>query len=179
MECQNCHQNEATVHYSQVINGKKNEIHLCGECAKKEGYMDFSNQTSTMHQFLTSMFPFDSSLNQKQNVQPRTTTKCDYCGMTYQDFHRKGKFGCSHCYDAFSHYLTPLFKRVHSGNTKHVGKIPKRIGGNLHKQRELETLQNKLQEAIEAEAFEKAANLRDEIHQLKQELEEERKGGEA
>lgn len=55
----------------------------------------------------------------------------------------------------------------------------KRIGGNLHKQREVESLQTKLQEAIQAEAFEEAATIRDQIHQLKQELEEERKGGEA
>lgn len=40
-------------------------------------------------------------------------------------------------------------------------------------------MQTKLQEAIQAEAFEEAATIRDQIHQLKQELEEERKGGEA
>lgn len=179
MECQRCHKNDASVHYTQVINGKKDEVHLCEECAEKEGYMDFSNQHLSMHQFLTSMVPLDSAFIKSQSIKPETTTQCDYCGMTYGEFRRKGKFGCSHCYESFSSYLTPLLKRVHSGNTEHVGKIPKRIGGNLHKQREVESLQTKLQEAIQAEAFEEAATIRDQIHQLKQELEEERKGGEA
>ena len=132
MECQRCHKNDASVHYTQVINGKKDEVHLCEECAEKEGYMDFSNQHLSMHQFLTSMVPLDSAFNKSQSIKPETTTQCDYCGMTYGEFRRKGKFGCSHCYESFSSYLTPLLKRVHSGNTEHVGKIPKRIGGNTN-----------------------------------------------
>ncbi|RPF49956.1 UvrB/UvrC motif-containing protein [Aquisalibacillus elongatus] len=178
MNCQRCQEREATVHYTQVINGQKTEIHLCEQCAEQEGYMNFSNDNLSIHQLLTSMFPFDQNVNQKQSVQTTHRLTCDRCGTTYQEFRNRGKFGCSHCYLAFESYLNPIFRRVHSGNTKHVGKIPKRIGGNLHKQRELEQLQNNLQQLIHDEAFEEAAQVRDEIRQLKEDLNE-NKGGDA
>ncbi|TFB14757.1 hypothetical protein E3U55_13220 [Filobacillus milosensis] len=170
MECQRCHQNEATVHYTQVVNGQKTEIHLCEKCAEHEGYMDFNDDSLSIHQLLTSMFPFDQNVSQQQSFQAQQTLKCDRCGTTYQQFRKMGKFGCSQCYASFESYLTPIFKRVHSGNTKHVGKIPKRVGGKLHKQRELEQLQEKLQQLIHDEAFEEAAQVRDEIRTLKEEL---------
>ena len=35
MKCQNCGKNEANFQYRQIINGKKKELILCSECAKK------------------------------------------------------------------------------------------------------------------------------------------------
>ncbi|MGM8216216.1 UvrB/UvrC motif-containing protein [Bacillaceae bacterium W0354] len=176
MRCQKCQENEATVHYTQVINGQKSEVHLCDQCADQEGYMNFTNNGLSIHQFLTSMFPFDQAVSHKQTVQPNSSLKCEHCGLTYQDFRNKGKFGCSHCYEAFESYLDPILKRVHSGNVLHVGKIPKRAGGNLHKQRELEQLKDELQQLIQQEAFEEAAQVRDKIKQLREDIEQE-KGG--
>lgn len=177
MKCQRCQQNEATVHYTQVVNGEKTEIHLCEQCAEQEGYMNFSKDNMSIHQLLTSMFPFDQTFNQQQSVNTKQHhLTCDKCGTTYQQFRKRGKFGCSHCYHAFEAYLNPIFRRVHSGNTKHVGKIPKRVGGNLHKQRELEQLQDRLQQLIHDEAFEDAAQVRDEIRKLKEELQRDQDG---
>src|SRR5690625_4585298 len=176
MKCQRCEQNEATMHYTQVVNGEKTEVHLCNQCADKEGYMNFHNNGLSIHQFLTSMFPFDQPMSQKQSIQSHTTLQCDHCGLTYDEFRNKGKFGCNHCYEAFEPYLNPIFKRVHSGNERHVGKIPKRAGGNLHKQREMDKLKHELVQLIEKEAFEDAAQVRDRIKALREEIESE-KGG--
>lgn len=35
MLCEICGENEATFHYSEVVNGNKTEHHLCSECAAK------------------------------------------------------------------------------------------------------------------------------------------------
>ena len=40
MRCQHCNQNEATTFIKRNINGHKEELHLCSECAKKLGVMD-------------------------------------------------------------------------------------------------------------------------------------------
>ncbi|MET3684062.1 protein arginine kinase activator [Alkalibacillus flavidus] len=172
MLCQNCQQHEASVHYTQVVNGQKKEMHLCEQCAQGEGYMDFANENLSLHHFLTNMFPFDQTMNQSQQQQMSAskTIQCDGCGLTYHEFRHQGKFGCSQCYEAFADYLDPIFKRVHSGNTEHVGKIPKRLGGDLHKRREIDQLQDDLQRKIHEENFEEAANIRDQIRALKEEL---------
>ncbi|GEL78097.1 UvrB/UvrC motif-containing protein [Tenuibacillus multivorans] len=178
MKCQRCHENEATIHYTQVINSEKTEVHLCEQCAEQEGYMNFNEDHFSIHQMLTNMFPFDQTMNHQQKVQTQESLRCDRCGTTYQEFRQRGKFGCSKCYQAFESYLDPIFKRVHGGNTNHVGKIPKRIGGNLHKQRELDQLQGKLNQLVRDEAFEEAAQVRDQIRKLKEEINQD-KGGEA
>ena len=33
MLCEKCEKNQATFHYTEVVNGVKNEHHLCSECA--------------------------------------------------------------------------------------------------------------------------------------------------
>ena len=37
MLCQNCHENEATIHVQQIVNGKIQVFHLCEKCAAKKG----------------------------------------------------------------------------------------------------------------------------------------------
>ena len=34
MLCQVCNKNEATVHYTKIINGEIEELHICEECAR-------------------------------------------------------------------------------------------------------------------------------------------------
>ena len=37
MLCDNCRENEATVRYTEIINGNKREMMLCEECSRKLG----------------------------------------------------------------------------------------------------------------------------------------------
>jgi len=62
--------------------------------------------------------------------------------------------------------LIPLLKKIH-GSSQHVGKIPQAKDMKTSINRQLEQLQRQLNEAIEKEEFEKAAELRDEIKELK------------
>lgn len=77
--------------------------------------------------------------------------------------------GCADCYNAFLKELTPSISRIH-GKTAHVGKVPKSAGGNVKLKNQLMEAKRKLQEAIEAEEFEKAVTLRDEIRELNERL---------
>jgi protein arginine kinase activator len=61
-------------------------------------------------------------LHKKEGTGARSgrTIVCPECGMTYQEFRIKGRFGCVKCYDAFESGLSPLLEKVH-GATEHVG----------------------------------------------------------
>lgn len=89
--------------------------------------------------------------------------------MTYSQFSKVGRFGCSSCYKYFNDRLDPLFKRVH-GNTTHMGKVPVRVGSHIQAKRKIEGLRQELQQKIAEEEFEKAAKLRDEIRELEKDI---------
>jgi protein arginine kinase activator len=89
--------------------------------------------------------------------------------MSYKEFSQHGLFGCSECYEAFGSRLDPLVKRIH-GSNEHNGKVPKRMGGDLRLQRNIKELRKQMEAAVDKENFEKAAELRDKIHDLETRL---------
>ena len=46
MLCENCNENEATFHYTEVVNGIMTQHHLCSECAAKMGLTGFAESPS-------------------------------------------------------------------------------------------------------------------------------------
>ncbi|WP_077324072.1 UvrB/UvrC motif-containing protein [Virgibacillus siamensis] len=169
MECQECHNRSATLHFTQVINGSKTEVHVCEKCAQEKGYMTYPDDGYSLHDLLTGLFNFDASSMespQKTSYQQTKELQCPQCKMTFSEFKRVGKFGCAECYHTFSNRLDPILRRVHSGNTQHSGKIPNRKGGALQTKKQIESLKNELQGLIKEEAFEEAAKVRDQIKEL-------------
>ena len=86
-----------------------------------------------------------------------------------------GQIGCSVCYEAFHHELTPLLRRIH-GSSVHRGKIPRRSGSAIMLRQEAEQLRARLKEAVTREEYEKAAEYRDRIRSLERRMEEESYG---
>lgn len=169
MECQECQQRAATLHFTQVINGQKSEVNVCGVCAREKGYMTYPEESYSLHNLLAGLLNFDTT--QMGNMGDATVNKtvdsqCPNCELTFAEFQRVGKFGCAECYQTFSKRLQPIIRRVQSGNTNHQGKIPKREGGNLHTKRKIESYKLQLQQLIENESFEEAAIVRDQIKEL-------------
>jgi len=182
--CSECGKRPATVHYTQIINGEKAEIQVCDICAQKEGYSYIKNSDEpfSLHELLTGIFNVSSQANKAKTgsfstdrlFEQFTDLKCEQCQLSFSEFQRIGKFGCANCYEAFKPRLNSVIRRVHSGNTKHHGKIPKRQGGTLHLEKEITELREYLQELVEEEKFEQAALIRDRIKEL-----EEQKGGQS
>jgi len=100
------------------------------------------------------------------------TLRCEKCGSSFGDIVRSGRIGCADCYETFYDKLLPLLERVH-GKTNHVGKIPNSFEEIAKEeesgQTELETLRAELDEAVKAQNYEKAAELRDKIKELESE----------
>lgn len=183
MECQECHERPASLHFTQVVNGHKTEVYVCEKCAYEKGYMSQGQESLSLHNLLSGLFNFDSfqmadSKSYSSSQHDINSLKCDHCGLTYDQFKRVGKFGCSNCYKTFDERLNPIFRRVHSGNTVHDGKVPKRRGGLLHVQREVNQKRTELQQLIQQEEFEEAAKVRDQIRTLEKKLDSEQRDGE-
>lgn len=170
MLCENCGQRPATVHQTMVVNGAKQESHLCDVCARESGQAasGFAFPNLSIQELL-SAFLGQGHLGAEVAPKLRPEPSCKNCGLTYSEFANSGLLGCSQCYDQFTEQLSPLIKRI-QGSTQHSGKAPKRTGGVLRKRRELTQLKQQLAEAVSQENFEEAANLRDRIKAMEAEL---------
>ncbi len=179
MICQECQKRPATLHYTKIINGEKIEMHLCEYCAKENNVMNFDQSSGfSINNLLAGLFnlnPNIEHINKEHPFSANQIIQCDNCGMTLDRFLKIGRFGCANCYEAFSEQLTPVFRRLHGGNWKHNGKIPKRAGGTINIRKKIEILKETLQTLVEREEFEKAAEVRDEIRFYEKQLQE---GGE-
>jgi protein arginine kinase activator len=91
---------------------------------------------------------------------------CPNCGLAYAEFKAKGRLGCPRCYAAFGPVLIPLLEKVH-GAAGHRGKTPERVKGAQATRREIEEIEEQLAAAVAGEEYEKAAQLRDRIRQMK------------
>jgi len=169
MLCDICGKKEATVHLTEIINGKVTELHLCEECAREKGAQ--MEQHFGIADLLAGLADLSSGLEIKEDVG----LKCENCGMTYEDFKRVGKFGCSECYLAFKKNVPSLLKRIH-GSARYVGEGPQTEEYELVRD-ELQELRKQLQQAIEREEYERAAEIRDKIKELEKNKNRESKDG--
>ena len=160
MLCQACQKKQATTHIKSVVNGEVTQYNLCSDCAKKMGYGNiFSDFGTDFSSLLGSIFG-----GNQQQVLP-DGKRCPTCGSSFADIARSGRVGCSQCYDVFYDRLLPTIRRIH-GNTEHIGKSAIAADEKTKTHSELESLKEQLTAAIEAQEFEKAAQLRDKIKEL-------------
>lgn len=160
MKCENCN-NPATVHLTEIKSGKKIEKHLCESCAQQLEGIGSAKGHMPINELLTNFVMAHSGVAKEQTLQ------CDQCGITWAEFRQSGLLGCANDYKVFERELAPLIQRAHEGATHHVGKVPTRRGStNLAPARrkpDAEKLKKDLQRAIEAEDYERAAKIRDQI----------------
>lgn len=165
MLCDVCGKNPATVHLTEIIDSQMAELHLCEECARQKN--EQMEQHFGLSDLLGGLAEFEKPA--KEKATELVVVKCPNCGQTYADFKKIGRLGCSVCYTAFRKYLSPLLKRIH-GCEQHLGKSPltSQAVRPGRKKIDLQELRAGLAKAVEAEAFEEAAKLRDQIRELEQ-----------
>lgn len=162
MLCQHCQERPANVHFTQVINNRKAELYLCEKCANEKGQFGFGPSLN-ISDFLSGFIGYG---NGSQYVEAEhREERCNICGMSYEDFRKTGKLGCSNCYRIYGEKLNPVLKRLH-GNTGHTGKAPAKISKSMNISKEIETLKDSLAKAVQNEEYEKAAEIRDRIKVL-------------
>ncbi|MEI8197266.1 MAG: UvrB/UvrC motif-containing protein [Phycisphaerae bacterium] len=106
-------------------------------------------------------------------ARPEADTKaldpeaCPICGITWAQFKQSARLGCPHDYTLFAAKLGPLIKRSQENFGQHAGKVPLAIrqsdpGRIVAAAR----LKRELDQAIDAENYEQAARLRDQLKGL-------------
>ena len=153
MKCHSC-SNEAAVHLTSIVNGQKTEKHLCPQCAE--------NQHAIQHQELNLPAILHNLIGQHvgQLTDELARLTCPSCGMGYMEFRAEGRLGCPQDYYVFRAGLEPLLQRIHRSE-RHVGKTPRHLGQHAKLDAELLDLRQQLNRAVEEEAYEEAARLRD------------------
>jgi protein arginine kinase activator len=157
VKCQSCDL-PATVHLTEIVGGKKKELHLCQACAEKQETL--KQQEKNIAVILQSMI--GQHVGAPTDELSRLT--CPACGIKYMEFKAEGRLGCPHDYAVFRDALLPLLERIHRA-VRHRGKIPPHAIRHAAAEGELRDLRQRLRRAVEAEAYEEAARLRDTIKQ--------------
>jgi len=165
-KCSRCAQ-IATLHITEINKGETEELHLCEACAKNYLEQTPPQELDDEELALQELAHIPELDEEEDDLLSEIV--CPSCGITYQEFRSKGRLGCPQDYIVFETQLMGLLENIH-GETEHRGKLPKRAPGASQKQYEVIRLRNDLNEAVEEENYEKAAELRDAITALEQDL---------
>lgn len=199
MLCERCKIREATIMYTEVVNGVKTEHYFCTQCAQELNFGQLSS-------LFDGEFPFSKILsallgeNGEKADGNYAQIVCPTCGTSYQDFVKNSRFGCADCYELFDLLMRDSIKQL-QGSDAHKGKRPKyglKIlpenitkglpgavtdsgGGNSAsgadpekaskntKEMKFRDLKLRLSEAIRDEKYDEAAKYRDMINAMKKE----------
>lgn len=161
-KCRRCSK-PATLHVTEIQEGDARIIHLCDTCARK--YLDEEAENpagSTASEFAAEL---EALVTEDEDSGQR----CSNCDISFSEFREQGRLGCPTCYEEFRTELTPLLENIHE-EVLHMGKRPLRSPTHTVDQSRLIQLRHRQKEAIESEAYELAAQLRDEIANIESSL---------
>lgn len=169
----------ATVHLTQIVDGKIHKVHLCEKCAAKSKVAELPILK------FTEMLAKTLAAGGKKAAQEIASTEsagrapakvCPLCGMTDVVFEKKRLIGCPHCYEVFSEEIDALLPEIQPGHDYRgdATKSAVPVGGKTSGEGvpsgseagvpvSLDALRSRLQSAVAAEDYALAARLRDEI----------------
>lgn len=152
MKCEHCGKNEVTFVYQSNVNGQVTEKHLCGECAEKLGY------------------------TQKLAAHSRSMMQNFFGGGLFDDFFTPFPSLLGHMNRMLESPFDDFFADMPAlGAPAEAKQEPQKSQDTLLEQEEqneisktrrLNALRLEMQKAVAAENFERAAELRDEIHSM-------------
>ena len=161
MKCENCGKNEVTFVYQSNINGKVTEKHLCSECAEKLGYTQklAAHSRSMMQNFFgNSMFGggfFDDFFSPMPSLMGRMLED------PFDDFFA----------DMPALSAAPV-QQEQANQKQQDDLVGKEDQSRFAYLRQMNALRMEMKKAVHQENFERAAELRDEIHKLEAEHQE-------
>jgi protein arginine kinase activator len=157
--CERCKKAQATFHLTDIKpSGEKVERHLCEKCAGETGHLQKPN--ISINEILAGFIANKSLAAEVGDLE------CTDCGLTFIEFKNNGLLGCPQDYDVFREQLSTLLDRAHDGASHHIGKVPKSTGTPRVVEQDIIRIKRQLEEAVTAEDYERAAELRDRIDGL-------------
>ena len=144
MKCENCGKNEVTFIYQSNVNGQVTEKHLCSECAEKLG---LTRQVAARSQRMMRNFFGDSFFG--------------------------GGFLADFFADMPALSAAPAQQEAQK-QEKQDDLVGKEEQSRFSYLRQMNALRMEMKKAVHEENFERAAQLRDQIHQLEQQHKEQK-----
>jgi protein arginine kinase activator len=144
----------------RIINNVKSDIYLCPECLS-----EVEKPLSVQQFFQGLLNAYSEALQGVEQKQEIHSIHCPVCGLSFEDFKNSGKVGCAECYNTFRREMDVILRNIQDSN-RHEGKYPQKGGAELFNRRRVNQLKLELSKAVEAEEYEEAARLRDEIRSL-------------
>ena len=164
MKCENCGKNEVTFIYQSNINGKVTEKHLCSECAEKLGYTQkiAAHNRSMMQNFFGGSLLgngfFDDFFSPMPSLMGRS-------GWLLED-----------PFDDFFAEMPALsaapVQQQEEQQKQQNDLVGKEEQSRFAYMRQVNALKLEMKKAVHQENVERAAQLRDQIHQLEAEHKE-------
>jgi protein arginine kinase activator len=170
MKCQKCDK-PATFHITELTGGEAQELHLCEDHAREyltqsgDEPASATSMAAALAQQMASQMVVGQTAEELERLDQRA---CPVCGITFYEFRSRGRLGCPHDYVAFEQQLEPLILNIH-GEAEHTGKTPKRCPGGSATRTQLIRLRREMKEAVAAEQYERASELRDTIRRIEAE----------
>ena len=169
MRCDECGRREASIRYTEMVDGGLSTWNLCEECARARGVTGgLTSLAGPLVDILMSLL--GDSEETSVSLDDQEGPVCPQCGMRYGEFRSTGRLGCGACYGSFGERLLPLIRRIHE-STRHVGRVPPGFSARAGARGELRRLEAELERAVRHEEYERAAELRDLIGVKRAELE--------
>lgn len=170
MRCSNCGEREGVITLTQIEEGEVRTSNLCAQCAKAKGIDTGLEAAGTpLGGFLAALGEsLDRESGAEGGEREAADVRCGSCGATLKDFRETGRVGCPECWRTFAGPLRELLRRLH-GSTNHTGmrydgagSLPD-VAPEPSSPASVLRLREELRRAIEAEQFERAAELRDQL----------------
>ena len=164
MKCENCGKNEVTFIYQSNINGKVTEKHLCSECAEKLGYTQkiAARNRSMMQSFFGGSLLGNGFFDDFFSPMPSLMGRSGWLLEAPADdfFAEMPALGAA-----------PVQQQEEQQKQQNdlVGKEEQ---SRFAYMRQVNALKLEMKKAVHQENFERAAQLRDQIHQLEAEHKE-------
>ncbi|MFN0205374.1 MAG: UvrB/UvrC motif-containing protein [Planctomycetota bacterium] len=157
--CGHCAKQPITIHVAECVEREGETVwdvqHLCDNCATMLGLTHAKSLDAV------AMLHF-----QPVPVPAIKDITCSQCTHKMSDFRRTGRLGCEKCYESFGTQLKEILEKAQAGRTAHVGRAPGMTGEEASRREDLASLNRRLKKAIEREAYEEAAAVRDQIRQI-------------
>ena len=146
--------NPAEFHDVQITNGVHKTTNLCRKHAEEAGFNLGKIDVSIV-------LEMDSS-NMKESP---VVLACPDCNYTIAQYKETSLLGCPTCYKTFANQLKHVISNVQDAHIHHIGRAPAE-SKSINRHLEVRRLLKQLDQAVNHEKYEQAADIRDKIREL-------------
>ncbi len=170
MKCELCHKADAATAIHKEVDGETQELFVCRECAaaaagagKNAGGTRpaAAAEGGGMPPLPLMGMILDAAFEIVGRAMSMSDQACPACGITRNEYRKRSRLGCPACYEAFAKELDTAIFDLHRSQ-RHVGKMPRQAKDDMRRR----NIEEALAEAVRAQHYEEAIELRDRLRQL-------------